>query len=83
MWGPNPPCCFCKLPIVGAIHWNHLRPFIEGGSDRPDNLAPSHPYCNLADGAAIAKRRRRSRRMNGYPAENRSIEPQYPPFRIL
>lgn len=39
-------CGICKQPIYGLISIDHAIPKAAGGSNRRDNLQPSHPECN-------------------------------------
>jgi len=44
-------CALCGQPVAfEAMHVDHVRPRLEGGTDDVDNLRVTHPRCNLVRG---------------------------------
>jgi 5-methylcytosine-specific restriction endonuclease McrA len=58
MRATRPSCAICGEPIDPALRYPHKRslsvdhrtPRVNGGSDDPSNLRPTHLRCNLSRG---------------------------------
>lgn len=46
-------CYWCKKPLNGVYHVDHIIPISKGGSNCPANIACSCPFCNLSKGAKM------------------------------
>lgn len=40
-------CQLCWEPVTGALHLDHIRPYVEGGPDTVENLRVTCAPCNL------------------------------------
>lgn len=39
-------CYLCNIKIYGEWHIDHVHPWSKGGSDKLENLRPTHSWCN-------------------------------------
>lgn len=43
-------CHLCGKPVEGRWHMDHVVPLALGGAHSYENVAVSHPYCNMSKG---------------------------------
>ncbi len=47
-------CHICKLPVSrDSFHVDHIIPISKGGKHVPENVATSHPLCNVKKRAKV------------------------------
>jgi len=56
-------CYWCDIQVGDTYHVDHVIPLDRGGSDAPDNLVISCPFCNDSKGAKLPHEWPRGRKL--------------------